>query len=203
MSTAEAPAEPQLVPVNAIFSDDFVEILVAITTADTIAEVAGKVAHHVEGKRVRARDADKVVYPQRPDPAAGPDGRRCRHRTVRPHPRRLRGRIRRMAMDNPVGPILRSGDDVDLVVAAIEDDNPDVEIEVIDHGSYVRIQAEDYLRVTADSLRRYLGADFEIRSLEGMLTAFAGRINMTSEAIEWSLGRHPAPATSPTPAPAG
>jgi len=60
--TAEAPAAPQLVPVNAIFADDFVEILVAITTADTIAEVAGKVAHHVEGKRVRARDAEKVVY---------------------------------------------------------------------------------------------------------------------------------------------
>lgn len=64
MSTTETetPAEPQLVPVNAIFSDDFVEILVPITTADTIAEVAGKVAHHVEGKRVRARDVEKVVY---------------------------------------------------------------------------------------------------------------------------------------------
>ena len=58
----DAAAEPQLVPVNAIFADDFVEILVAITTADTIAEVAGKVAYHVEGKRVRARDAEKVVY---------------------------------------------------------------------------------------------------------------------------------------------
>jgi toluene monooxygenase system protein B len=54
----ETAAEPQLVPVNAIFADDFVEILVAITTA----EVAGKVAYHVEGKRVRARDAEKVVY---------------------------------------------------------------------------------------------------------------------------------------------
>jgi toluene monooxygenase system protein B len=63
MSTeAQAPAEPQLVPLNAVFSDDFVEILVAVTTADTIAEVAAKVAHHVEGKRVRARDVPKVVY---------------------------------------------------------------------------------------------------------------------------------------------
>jgi toluene monooxygenase system protein D len=106
-------------------------------------------------------------------------------------------------MDNPVGPILRSGDDVDLVVAAIEDDNPNAEIEVIDHGSYVRIQASDYLRVTAGSLKRYLGADFETRALEGMLTAFAGRINTTSESIEWSLGRHPASATTPTPASSG
>jgi toluene monooxygenase system protein D len=106
-------------------------------------------------------------------------------------------------MENPVGPILRTSDDVDLVVAAIEDDNPDVEIEVIDHGSYVRIQAEDYLRVSAESLRRYLGADFETRSLEGMLTSFAGRINTNSDFIEWSLGRHPAPAATSTPASAG
>ena len=59
--TVEAE-EPQLVPVNAIFADDFVELLIPVTTADTIAEVAEKVAYHVEGKRDRARDAAKVVY---------------------------------------------------------------------------------------------------------------------------------------------
>lgn len=59
---SEAAAEPQLVPVNAIFSDDFVEILVPITTANTIAEVAAAVAHHVEGRRVRARDLPKAVW---------------------------------------------------------------------------------------------------------------------------------------------
>jgi toluene monooxygenase system protein D len=106
-------------------------------------------------------------------------------------------------MQNPVGPILRTSDDVDFVVAAIEDDNPDVEVEVIDHGSYVRIQAEDYLRVTAESLKRYLGADFETHSLEEMLTAFAGRINTNSDYIEWSLGRHPTSASTSTPASAG
>jgi toluene monooxygenase system protein B len=62
MTMTDTAVEPQLVPVNAIFADDFVEILVAVTTADTIAEVAAKVAHHVEGKRVRARDAVKVVF---------------------------------------------------------------------------------------------------------------------------------------------
>ena len=58
----EAPAEPQLVPLNAIFSTDFVQILVAVTTADTIAEVADKVAYHVEGRRVTRKDAGKVVF---------------------------------------------------------------------------------------------------------------------------------------------
>jgi toluene monooxygenase system protein D len=90
-------------------------------------------------------------------------------------------------MDNAVGPILRTSDQVDLVVAAIEDDNPDSDIEVTDHGSYVRIHASNHLRVTEQSLKRYLGADFEIRSLEPMMTAFAGRINTRSDSVEWSL----------------
>jgi toluene monooxygenase system protein B len=52
---------PQLVPLNAVFATDFVQILVPVTTADTMAEVAAAVARHVEGKRVRALPYDKVV----------------------------------------------------------------------------------------------------------------------------------------------
>ncbi len=63
-TTAELGAEdlaPQLVPLNAIFATDFVQILVPVTTANTMAEVAAAVAYHVEGKRVRALPFDKVV----------------------------------------------------------------------------------------------------------------------------------------------
>jgi len=62
--TAEQGAEdraPELVPLNAIFATDFTQILVSVTTANTIAEVAAAVAYHVEGKRVRALPYDKVV----------------------------------------------------------------------------------------------------------------------------------------------
>jgi toluene monooxygenase system protein B len=52
---------PELVPLNAIFATDFVEILIPVTTANTMAEVAAAVAHHVEGKRVRALPYEKVV----------------------------------------------------------------------------------------------------------------------------------------------
>lgn len=54
--------EPQLVPLNAVFHTDFVQILVPVTTADTIAEVAEKVAYHVEGRRVPRQEAPKVVF---------------------------------------------------------------------------------------------------------------------------------------------
>jgi toluene monooxygenase system protein B len=52
---------PEPVPLNAVFATDFVQILVPVTTADTMREVAAAVAHHVEGKRVRALPYDKVV----------------------------------------------------------------------------------------------------------------------------------------------
>jgi toluene monooxygenase system protein B len=52
---------PQLVPLNAIFATDFVQILIPVTTANTMAEVAAAVAHHVEGRRVRALPYEKVV----------------------------------------------------------------------------------------------------------------------------------------------
>jgi toluene monooxygenase system protein B len=62
--TAQLPVEdraPELVPVNAVFATDFVQILVPVTTANTMREVAAAVAHHVEGRRVRALPYPKVV----------------------------------------------------------------------------------------------------------------------------------------------
>jgi toluene monooxygenase system protein B len=52
---------PELVPLNAIFATDFVEILVPVTTANTMDEVAAAVAYHSEGRRVRALPHPKVV----------------------------------------------------------------------------------------------------------------------------------------------
>lgn len=92
-------------------------------------------------------------------------------------------------MENPVGPILRMGAPVERVVSAIEDDNPGVDIEVIDRGAYVRIHAPSFMRVTAESLQRYLGPEFELRSLENHLSANAGRIDTSrTDEITWSLG---------------
>src|SRR5580700_9976898 len=65
--TADLGAEdlaPQLVPLNAIFATDFVQILVPVTTANTMQEVAAAVAYHVEGRRVRALPYQKVVIYQ-------------------------------------------------------------------------------------------------------------------------------------------
>ena len=93
-------------------------------------------------------------------------------------------------MKNPVGPVLRMGDEVEQIIAAIEDDNPATDIEVIDRGAYVRVQGEDQITVTQQTLRRYLGADYEIRSFGGIMSAFSGKVINTSDTITWqSIGR--------------
>jgi toluene monooxygenase system protein D len=98
-------------------------------------------------------------------------------------------------MSKPVGPVLRMSDDVDAVVAAIMDDNPGQEVTIVNQGAYTRVSGASELRVTRESIERHLGRDFEMRQLEALMTAFAGRIDMTSEEVWWRLGcgnPHPA-----------
>ena len=91
-------------------------------------------------------------------------------------------------MEDAVGPVLRMSDKVELVIRAILEDNPDQDVEVIDHGSYVRVQAPAFMRVRLETLQRNLGASFEMRELGSMLSAFAGRIASSSDEMSWSLG---------------
>ena len=58
---AASPGEGQPVPINAMFSGDFVTQLVLVLDTDTIDEAAGKVAAQVVGRRVPPRDAGLVV----------------------------------------------------------------------------------------------------------------------------------------------
>ncbi len=120
-------------------------------------------------------------------PGRTASGRHDRRRRRNQAARSRHGRIRHSGgvMKNPVGPVLRMGDEVELIIAAIEDDNPGTDIEVIDRGAYVRVQGEDQITVTEETLRRYLGADYEIRSFGGIMSAFNGRVITTSDAITW------------------
>ncbi|MFJ4026809.1 MmoB/DmpM family protein [Paenarthrobacter sp. NPDC089989] len=88
-------------------------------------------------------------------------------------------------MKNPVGPVFRIGDEVDKIISALEDDNPDTEIEVIDRGAYVRVQAEDKLVLTEPTLQDHLGPDYRIRSLEVVMSSFSGRVSTESDSIIW------------------
>lgn len=45
------------------------------------------------------------------------------------------------------------------------------------------------MKVTRASIERHIGRPFEMRQLEPMMSAFAGRIETTSDGILWSLKR--------------
>ena len=101
-------------------------------------------------------------------------------------------------MDNAVGPVLRMCDGVEGVIRAIEEDNPGVPLEVIDRGAYVRVQASGFLRVKRASIERNIGYAFEMRQLESMLSAFAGRISFTTDEMSWQHRGAPGPGPGST-----
>src|SRR5260370_20669111 len=97
-------------------------------------------------------------------------------------------------MKNAVGPVLRMSEGVEAIIAAIEEDNPGTEIEVIDRGAFVRIQAEQRMKRTRATIERHIGRAFEMRQLQPMISAFAGPIETTSDAILWPYKPEDEPA---------
>jgi toluene monooxygenase system protein B len=59
---AAAAGEPSLIPLNALFADDFLQILVPVMSNQTVGDLADAVAQHAEGIRVPPRDRPKVVF---------------------------------------------------------------------------------------------------------------------------------------------
>lgn len=102
-------------------------------------------------------------------------------------------------MTSTVGPVLRMGEEVDHVLAAILDDNPGKSITVVDRGAYVRIEAQDRLTLTQVTLRRHLGESYEIRSLGSIMSSFRGRVVTTSDSITWEKPLVPAAGPRGTP----
>lgn len=94
-------------------------------------------------------------------------------------------------MKDAVGPTLRMGDHVEDVIAAIQDDNPGRDIEVIDRGSYVRIQTPTRMQLTLETLREYLGPDYELALFSSMMPSFAGRIVTSSDELVWESIKNP------------
>jgi toluene monooxygenase system protein D len=88
-------------------------------------------------------------------------------------------------MEDAVGPVLRMCDEVELVVRAIEDDNPAGSVQIVDCGAYVRVQRSGFLKLTRASLERHLGVGFQMSQLESIMSAFAGRIRTSSDEIVW------------------
>ncbi|MDX3763658.1 MmoB/DmpM family protein [Streptomyces sp. AK02-04a] len=88
-----------------------------------------------------------------------------------------------------VGPIIRGTESelADAIIAAIETDNRDNDVQVIDRGGYIRIQAAWECRLTRASLEEELGFAYPLSQIENVLTAFAGRMRATEDQLTWYL----------------
>ena len=90
-------------------------------------------------------------------------------------------------MSQAVGPILRMSDDIDGIIQAVREDNPNQEIRVIDRHAYVRIEGDPPLLLTRSSIEKELGRQFPMRELEGLMSSFNGVIDSSnSDQLIWS-----------------
>ena len=87
---------------------------------------------------------------------------------------------RRMA-----GPVLRSDDVALAAIEAIREDNPDRDVVVVDHGAYVRIEAEGGIILRRKTVEEYLGRTFSTKEIEVSLISFSGQIEIQEDFIRW------------------
>ncbi len=88
-----------------------------------------------------------------------------------------------------VGPILRPGDWVEVIVEAARIDNPGREVSVDDRGGYVRVHCPRECVLREATVRALLGQPFHMRDLEVNLSSFAGHIEYGSDYVRFFYAR--------------
>ncbi len=87
-----------------------------------------------------------------------------------------------------VGPVLEPGDAALAVIAAIRRCNAEVDVE--DHGSYLRVRVPGRCVVTREAIEECLGRGFRLPGdLEAVMPSFKGRLALSQDDAVWSLGR--------------
>jgi toluene monooxygenase system protein D len=90
-----------------------------------------------------------------------------------------------------VGPILRSGEWVEVIAEAARIDNPGREVLVDDRGGYVRIHCRTECILRERTVRSILALPFHMRDLEVNLSSFAGHIEYGSDYVRFFYRKNP------------
>jgi len=88
---------------------------------------------------------------------------------------------------NMAGPLLRGGEIAMAACEAIQEDNPDKEIVIEDHRTYMRVEADGGLIIRRKTMEEVLGRPFRMQELEVNLTGFSGQIETTEDHMRWFL----------------
>lgn len=92
-----------------------------------------------------------------------------------------------MRSKNMAGPLLRGGEIAIAACEAIQEDNPDKQVLIEDHRTYVRVEAEGGLIIRRKTMEEILGRPFRMQELEVNLTGFSGQIETDENYMKWYL----------------
>ena len=84
-----------------------------------------------------------------------------------------------------VGPVIRSGHLAEAIIDAVEEDNPDQDVMVLDRGDYVRVHTIGRCRLRRTSLEKALGQSYPLESLEIDMPSFRGRMKTRTDEYLW------------------
>ena len=90
------------------------------------------------------------------------------------------------------GPVLRSGEMAQVIVEALQEDNPDKELRVSDHSGYIRVEGPEGLILRRDTVEQVLGRPFRMQEMEIVMTGFSGKIETTTDYVRWYFKSSPA-----------
>ncbi|MSO73845.1 MAG: monooxygenase [Alphaproteobacteria bacterium] len=88
---------------------------------------------------------------------------------------------------NMAGPLLRGGEIAMAACEAIQEDNPEKQVLIEDHRTYVRVEAEGGLIIRRKTMEEILGRPFRMQELEVNLTGFSGQIETDENYMRWYL----------------
>ena len=90
-----------------------------------------------------------------------------------------------MADKNVVGPIIQAGEMAEAIIEAAGIDNKGSKVNVVDRGSYIRIQLESECILRRETIEKSLGRPFRMADLELVMPGFEGRIDTSTEQVRF------------------
>ena len=90
-----------------------------------------------------------------------------------------------MAGEKGGGPIIQAGEIAEAIIEAAGIDNEGSKVNIVDRGSYIRIQLESECILRRETIENSLGRPFRMADLELVMPGFEGRIDTSTEQVRF------------------